>query len=77
MKWFTEDARGNRTRTLPFVAVSWAAVVVKFLVGGAALGPLGEMPVIGAGEFGAAVAAILAIWIGREWKQKEVERGDR
>ena len=75
LKAITQDSRGNSSRTLPFVAVSWAAVVVKFVVAGATLGPLGQMPTMSAGEFGSAVAMILAIWIGREWKQKSIEAG--
>lgn len=65
-----QDSRGRQSITLTFVAVSWAAVVIKFIVAGATLGPLGTMPMMGAGEFGAATAAILAIWLGREWTEK-------
>ncbi|WP_197083913.1 hypothetical protein [Marinobacter subterrani] len=32
------------SRTLPFVAISWLVVTVKFLIAGMTLGPLGEMP---------------------------------
>lgn len=69
-KWFNFDARGNQSKTLMFVTVSWLVVVVKFTVAGINLGPLGVMPAMSAGEFGAAVALILAIWLGREWREK-------
>lgn len=68
--WLSMDSRGKQSRTLFFVAVSWAAVLIKFVIAGAHLGPLGTMPTMGAGEFGAAVMAILAIWLGREWTDK-------
>lgn len=64
------DGRGKQSTTLFFVAVSWAAVTVKFFAAGAKLGALGVMPVMGAGEYGAAVALILAIWLGRELTEK-------
>ena len=64
------DSRGKQSVTLFFVTVSWAAVTVKFFVGGALLVPLGVMPTMTAGEYGAAVALILAIWLGREWTEK-------
>ncbi len=70
MKWLTMDARGKQSRTLFFVAVSWVVVLVKFAVAGVSLGSLGVMPAMTATEFGAAVAAILAIWLGREWTEK-------
>lgn len=69
-KWFNFDARGNQSKTLMFVAVSWLVVVVKFALAGLNLGPFGIIPAMGASEFGAAVALILAIWLGREWTEK-------
>lgn len=65
------DSRDRESQTLTFVAVTWAALVCKFLVAGMNLGPLGAMPAMGASEFGAAVALVLAIWLGREWIKKE------
>lgn len=67
------DTRGKPSRTLPFVAVSWLAVTIKYFISGMTLGPLGTMPEMGATAYGSAVAMILAIWVGREWKQKDVE----
>lgn len=64
------DSRGKQSVTLFFVAVSWAVVTIKFFTAGAKLGALGVMPAIGAGEYGSAVALILAIWLGREWTEK-------
>ncbi len=65
------DARGQQSRTLFFVAVSWFAVLVKFVVAGVSMGPLGVMPAMTASEFGGAVLMILAIWLGREWTEKK------
>lgn len=66
------DSRGKQSATLFFVAVSWAVVTVKFLIAGAKLGALGVMAPMGGGEYGSAVALILAAWLGREWQAREV-----
>lgn len=70
MRWLSIDARGQQSRTLFFVAASWLAVLVKFIVAGVSMGPLGTMSPMTALEFGGAVAFILAIWLGREWTEK-------
>lgn len=70
-KWMRVDSSGEQSRTLFFVTVSWAAVVFKFILAGATLPVFGTMPLMSATEFGVAVAAILAIWLGREWVKKE------
>lgn len=62
------DSRGKASATLPFVAVSWLAVTVAFVRSW--LVPAAGMVPMGAGEYGAAVALILAIWLGREWTEK-------
>ena len=66
-----KDSRGKESTTLTFVVISWLVVLIKYLVSGITLGPLGLQPIVGTGEFGAAVTLILAIWLGREWKDKE------
>lgn len=70
-KWMRIDSSGQQSRTLFFVTVSWAAVVFKFILAGVTLPVLGLMPLMSATEFGMSVAAILAIWLGREWVKKE------
>lgn len=59
------DSRGKQSITLAFVAISWLVVVVKFALGG-----IGDVPVMSGTEFAAAVGAVLAIWLGREWTEK-------
>lgn len=71
MTWLP-SVRGKQSTTLLFVTLSWSAVFAKFVVAGVDLGPLGIMPPMGAGEFGSAVALILAIWLGREWQEKSL-----
>ncbi len=66
------DSRGKKSKTLAFVVVSWLVVVVKFLLAGVTVPVFGELPPMTGGEFAAAVAAVLGIWLGREWKDKEV-----
>ncbi|CCU70914.1 hypothetical protein [Thalassolituus oleivorans] len=64
------DARGKQSTTLFFVSVSWVALLIKFLIAGMTLGPLGTMHEMSAMDFGSAVTAVLAIWLGREWTEK-------
>lgn len=64
------DSRGNKSKTLAFVTVTWLVVVIKFLCAGLTLPMLGQVPVMTGGEFAAAVGAVLGIWLGREWKDK-------
>lgn len=71
MSWLP-SVRGKQSTTLLFVALSWLAVFAKFVVSGVNLGPLGVMPTMSAGEFGAAVALILAIWLTREKIEKDI-----
>lgn len=68
-----KDSRGNRSKTLPFVVVAFIAVTARFLAGGLTLGQFGEVPAMDGWSYGAAIGAILAIWLGREWKQKNLE----
>jgi len=75
MDAITRDSRGNRSKTLPFVVIGFALVSIKFAIAGLALGPLGTAPVMSAGAYGSAVLMIVGLWVGREWKAKEVERG--
>jgi len=65
-----KDSRGQESKTLTFVALSWAVVLGKYLVAGVSLGPLGVQPPMTALEFGGAVGMILGIWLGREWTEK-------
>lgn len=64
-----KDSRGRESKTLMFVTASWGAVLLKYLVADLAI--LGvTVPPMSTGEFGAAVALILGIWLGREWIDK-------
>lgn len=71
------DTRGKPSRTLPFVAGSWLAITIKFVIAGMELGPLGLMPEMDANTYGSAVAMVLAIWVGREWKAKDLESKEK
>jgi len=63
------DAKGRESRTLFFVSVGFAVVTIRFALGGlgASLGgfrfEVVPTPMI---DYGAAVAAILMVWLGRE-----------
>lgn len=64
------DARGRESRTLAIVGMTWLLMTIRFALGGlgASVGDLrfeiGATPMV---DYGAAVAAILAAWLGREW----------
>lgn len=54
-------SRGRESTTLNFVAASWLAMTVMFMWKGTAADIT---------SYGLAVAAILAVWLGREWTEK-------
>ena len=69
LDFFHVDTRGKQSRTLAFVSVSWFALTVKFIAAGITVGNISTAPMT-ATEYGLAVAAVLAIWLGREVTDK-------
>jgi urea transporter len=67
-----KDSRGRESKTLTFVAVTWVVMVFKFAIAGLEYNGV-TAPPMDVQSFGIAVAAVLAIWLGREWKQKDIE----
>lgn len=73
------DASGRESRTLAFVGMTWLLLVARFAFGGltVAWGPvrfeIAQTPMV---DFGAAVASVLTIWVGREWVRKKGEKPD-
>ncbi len=67
------DSKGRESRTLWFVAITWLVMTARFVAGGieVTIGPvhwaIQSSAVI---DYGAAVAAILAVWVGREWANR-------
>jgi hypothetical protein len=71
LKFFSvKDSRGRESRTLLFVAVAFTLISLRFMLGGLDL-TWGAVHYVLAGsallDYGAAVTAVLAIWLGREW----------
>ena len=64
-----KDSRGRESHTLLFVALAALVLVYKFAVAGLTLWGV-TFPAMSASEFGIAFAAVLAIWLGREWQDK-------
>lgn len=68
-----KDARGRESRTLFFVSAAFAFLSIRFALGGlqASLGDFRfdvvSTPML---DYGAAVAAVLSVWLGREWINK-------
>ncbi|MEI2742736.1 MAG: hypothetical protein V9G63_16355 [Candidatus Competibacter sp.] len=63
------DARGRESRTLALVGVSWLLVTAKFILDSfgppVGFGPYGAA--VSPVDYAAATAALLAVWLGREW----------
>jgi hypothetical protein len=65
-----KDSRGRESHTLLFVGMAAVVLILKFAF--ASLEVLGyKVPAMGAGEFGAAFAAVMVVWLGREWTEKK------
>jgi hypothetical protein len=64
-----KDSRGRESHTLLFVALAALVLIHKFALAGLTLWGL-TFSAMSASEFGIAFAAILAVWLGREWKEK-------
>lgn len=62
MKFQLKDSRDKESTTLAFVSASWLAITVMFVWKGTAADIT---------NYGIAVAAVLAIWLGREWTEKQ------
>lgn len=61
MKLSMKDSRGRESITLSLVIASWLSTTGMFMWKGGADDML---------NYGTAVAALLAIWLGREWAEK-------
>lgn len=72
------DSRGRESRTLAFVGITWLLMSARFALSGlsgdfgAFRFEVGFTPMV---DYGAAVAAILAVWIGREWVDSKRTEG--
>ena len=70
------DGHGRESRTLWFVALTWMVMTLRFLMGGVDLTAgwlhwaITPSPIL---DYGAAVSAILAVWVGREWVNRKVK----
>lgn len=64
------DSRGRESHTLLFVTLAALVLIYKFAVAGATLFGI-AWPPMSASEFGVAFAAVLAVWLGREWAEKK------
>lgn len=64
------DSKGRESRTLWFVTVTWVVMTARFMAGGieVVVGPVhwSVAPSLVL-DYGGAVAAVIAVWVGREW----------
>lgn len=73
------DARGRESRTLALVGLTWLLMTVRFALGGLSFSVAGftlQIAQTAMIDYGAAVAAVLAIWLGREWISAKREKTD-
>lgn len=74
-----KDAKGRESRTLAFVGITWLIMTVRFVLGGLGADFGGfkiEIMQTHMIDYGAAVAAVLAVWLGREWINGKRGNGD-
>jgi hypothetical protein len=64
-----KDSRGRESHTLLFVALAALVLIYKFAVAGLTIWGL-TFPAMSASEFGIAFAAVLAVWLARDWTEK-------
>ncbi len=69
------DSRGNKSKTLFFVSVAFAAITIKFFLAGMTIPHLGPIATMGAPEYAGAVFGVMLPWVAREFKQKQLEAG--
>ena len=70
------DSLGRESRTLFFVAVSWLMMTLRFIAGGLAFeyGPIRwDIAPALVTDYGVAVAAVIAVWVGREWVRSKFD----
>lgn len=63
------DSKGRESHTLLFVGLAALVLIYKFAVAGTTLFGL-TWPAMNASEFGIAFAAVLAVWLARDWTEK-------
>jgi hypothetical protein len=67
MSWLkVRDSQGRESKTLAFVTLSFIAINARAL----SVWFFDALPPITLTEYGTAVAAVLAIWLGREFVKK-------
>ena len=58
------DTNGRESITATVTVIAAHALILRFVFGG-----FFGMPIIGAEEFGIGFAAVMAVWLGREWRE--------
>ena len=66
------DSSDRESRTLVFVTVAFIIITVKFALSGLDLSEfgLGKASAVSITEYATAFAAVLAVWLGREWVKR-------
>lgn len=59
------DEEDRESTTLGFVAIAFLVVTVKFALGG-----FWELPEVSVVDYSLAFAAIMAVWVGKNWVQR-------
>lgn len=72
-RWLLKDGRGHPSWTATIVVPSAFAVTQKFLLAGVTIPVVGTFPPMTGGEYAAAIGALLAMWVGREYVDKPLD----
>ena len=68
------DSRGQPSWTLTMVVPGFFSLTAKFLVGGLTFPVVGLIPLMSGLDYAAAAAAILGVWVTREYNDKRLEK---
>lgn len=68
-----KDSQDQESKILGMATIGWLVMTAKFIVGGWEIYGLGVQPLIGAGEYGGATAALLAVVAYRKWAKMNAE----
>jgi len=73
MNWMIKDSRGNPSSVLTFTAIGVISVIGKFIAAGLTLPLIGQVPQMSGGEFAAAFAAVVGVWVAHENNKRKQE----
>ncbi len=68
----TKDTQKKQSTTLIFVIIAFVVLMIKFTFAG-----VGGIPAMSVSEFAIGYTAIMAVWLGREWRREHYNNPSR